>query len=211
MDNSRLAPTGATTVPTHPPHVTIGPDPRALPVRSAGQVKCLRVKQPRVTRGERSRPWIWLAVAASAAAANRGALSLHVSETLDDLPVPDAHDVYPANLVRFVLAPTQPPADNPAILAGPDFFGCEDEIRRGCEPFPEIETGRAALVARTIRSGSGIFENASFADQVVKVLRATLFKRVIETFENFAGGFAVGIHLFTSRNGALESCRLRRD
>lgn len=56
-------------------------------------------------------------------------LSLHVSQALNDLSVPDAHDVYPSDLVRFAIAPTKLPADDPAILAGPDFLGFEDEIR----------------------------------------------------------------------------------
>jgi len=125
-------------------------------------------------------------------------LSFHVSQSLNDLSVPDAHDVYPSDPVRSALAPTKLPADNPAVLAGPDFLGFEDKVRGRCDPFLEIEAGLAPFVARAIRCRSGIFKNAAFADQIVEVFGAMSFEGIVETGDDFARGFAVGIHIFTS-------------
>lgn len=72
---------------------------------------------------------------------------------LHDLSVPDEHDVYPRNLVRRVLAPTEPQSDDPAILAGPNLLLFEGEVRIGCGPtlLDEAEALSVAIVATVER------------------------------------------------------------
>ena len=53
---------------------------------------------------------------------------LHVPQTLDDLSVPDAHDVDASNPVRFALAPAKLPADDPAVTHSGDFLSFEDKV-----------------------------------------------------------------------------------
>jgi hypothetical protein len=96
-----------------------------------------------------------------------GSTTLHVSQTFDDLAVPNAHDVDASHPVRLALAPAQLPADDPAVLAGPDLLRFEDKVRRGRDAPPEIEAGFTSFVARAIRSGARVLENAPLADQGV--------------------------------------------
>ena len=111
----------------------------------------------------------------------------HVSQAFNDLSSPNAHDVYPSNPVRLVLAPAEFPADDPAVLAGPNLLCFEDKIRRGCDALPEIEACLTPVVSRAVWSWRRIFENAAFTNQIVEISGAVRLKRVMETFNDFAG------------------------
>jgi hypothetical protein len=63
------------------------------------------------------------------------ALTLHVPQTLDDLSVPDAHDVDASHPVRFALAP----ANDPAVSHRGDFFSFEDKVVGRRHSLPESE------------------------------------------------------------------------
>jgi hypothetical protein len=128
------------------------------------------------------------------------ALTLHVPQTLDDLSVPDAHDVDASHPVRFALAPAKLPADDPAVAHRGDFLSFEDKVGGRRHSLPESEASVTPFVACSIRSRRRIFENAALANQVVEVFGAVRLKGAIEAFHDFAGNFAISGHFRTSLN-----------
>ena len=62
----------------------------------------------------------------------------------------------------------------------------------------EIETCLTPVVSRAVWSWRRIFENAAFTNQIVEISGAVRLKRVMETFNDFAGNFAVDVHFLTS-------------
>ena len=121
--------------------------------------------------------------------------ALHVSHTLDDETVTHAHQIHTANGTRIVVAPAKTPQDRRAFAADHDIF--EVEARAGCgnDALPQLETGFAADVARTVRRRCGILEHTIGCDQIVEQRRIVQLECIVETTDHCGGsGFDGRFH-----------------
>jgi hypothetical protein len=105
--------------------------------------------------------------------------SLHVSQTFDDLSVPDTHNVDASDPVRLTLAPAKLPADDPAIAHRGDFLSFEDKVGGRRHSLPESEASLTPFVARSIRGRRRIFKNTALADEIIEVFRARFLKCIV--------------------------------